>query len=72
MINILRSEQVEAAEKVVPWELIEPEEGRRVRVSGARVYAKNIYRFATEAKTKTVGGYSYLVAKREKAAVDVE
>ena len=40
MINILRSEQVEAAEAVVPWEVIEPEPDRRVRVSGARVYAK--------------------------------
>jgi hypothetical protein len=61
MINILRSEQVQAAEAVVPWEVIEPEEGRRVRVSGARIYAKNIWRFATDASEKTVDGYKYLV-----------
>ena len=69
MINILRSEQVEEAEAVVPWEVIEPEAGRRVRVSGARVYAKNIYRFAKEAETKTApDGYAYLVAGRRSAA----
>ena len=61
MINILRSEQVEAAEAVVPWEVIEPEPDRRVRVSGARVYAKNIWRFATDASERTVDGYKYLV-----------
>ena len=61
MINILRSEQVEAAEAVVPWEVIQPEPDRRVRVSGARVYAKNIWRFATDASERTVDGYKYLV-----------
>ena len=61
MINILRSEQVEAAEAIVPWEVIEPEPDRRVRVSGARVYAKNIWRFATDASERTVDGYKYLV-----------
>jgi len=61
MINVLRAEQVAAAEAVVPWEVIEPEAGRRLRVSGARVYAKNIWRFATDASEKTVDGYGYLV-----------
>ncbi|KAJ8604472.1 hypothetical protein CTAYLR_000953 [Chrysophaeum taylorii] len=53
VINVLRSDQVEKAETVVPWELIEPEPGRRVRVSGARVYAQNTWRLATKSQQRT-------------------
>jgi len=64
-INVLRTDQVEAAESVLPWEVIEPEPGRSIRVSGARVYAKNICRFADAATTKVNKfGDTYLVAKR--------
>eukprot|EP00326_Haptolina_ericina_P022069 CAMPEP_0181183666 /NCGR_PEP_ID=MMETSP1096-20121128/8547_1 /TAXON_ID=156174 ORGANISM="Chrysochromulina ericina, Strain CCMP281" /NCGR_SAMPLE_ID=MMETSP1096 /ASSEMBLY_ACC=CAM_ASM_000453 /LENGTH=160 /DNA_ID=CAMNT_0023272361 /DNA_START=38 /DNA_END=520 /DNA_ORIENTATION=- len=63
MINILRADQVEAAEKLVPWEVIEPSGGRRLRVSGAKVYAANIWRFARAATAKvTADGHEYLVS----------
>ena len=65
MINILRADQVEAAEKLVPWEVIEPSGGRRLRVSGAKVYAANIWRFARAATAKvTADGHEYLVSLR--------
>lgn len=68
MINVLRTDQVEAAESVVPWEVIEPEPGRSIRVSGARVYAKNIWRFADAATTKVNKfGDAYLVATQRGA-----
>jgi hypothetical protein len=62
MINVLRADQVAKAEDIVPWEVIEPEPGRQFRVSGAKVYAHNIWRLATKSTTKKdpVTGYEYL------------
>jgi hypothetical protein len=62
MINVLRADQVKQAEDIVPWEVIEPEPGRQFRVSGAKVYAHNIWRLATKSTTKKdpVTGYEYL------------
>lgn len=63
VINVLRAEQVALAENVVPWEVIEPEPGRRMRVSGAKIYAQNTWRLAQQSEWKTdpVTGYEYLV-----------
>ena len=63
MINVLRADQVAKAEMIVPWEVIEPEPGRQIRVSGAKVYAHNIWRLATKSTTKTdpITGYDYRV-----------
>ena len=61
MSNVTRSEQVEAAGEVGPWEVIEAGPERRVCVSGARGYAKSIWRYAREGLGRTVGGYKYLV-----------
>ena len=70
LINLLRADQVAAAEAVVPSSVIEPSPGRRVRVTGARVYATNTWRLATAATTKQDdGGHTYLVAARGKDAV---
>jgi len=69
VLNILRADQVERAEVVVPSALIEPTPGRRVRVTGARVYAQNTWRLATQATRKTdAQGHEYLVVSRQQAA----
>lgn len=66
VINVLRANEVAAAESVVPWEIIEPQPDRRVRVSGARVYAANTWRLATQAtfKNDPSTGHDYLVVPR--------
>ena len=63
-INILRADQVDKAEAFVPSMVIEPTPGRRIRVSGAKVYAANTWRLAAASERRVDAlGYEYLAAR---------